>query len=185
MKGTVTDNTDQSPIVGAEVKIYQKTFNGAVASNTFDHIGTVTTDGSGFYTLTFERVKVTEFKIEIRQEGFFTSSNVFGSAEVTSDQNNVFNYGMDGMSWAKFDIQNTIPNDPGDNMNLIFYHYRTGCDGCIEMDYNAFEGIVDTVVTYTNTAGNYLKFTVADGMTSSTDSILMPFNDTVTYSINY
>lgn len=185
IEGTVIDHSTQLPVSGAKVTVSQKPFNNAVTTSTFIDVGTTQTNSAGFYSVTFDREKVTEFQVEIEKEGYFDVILNIGSAEVTSDHNNVFNASMDGMSWAKISIQNAFPNTTSDNLTLIFYSYRTGCEGCISADYNYFEGIIDTTVTYTNTAGNYLKFTFADGLSSTTDSLLMPMNDTVSYSITY
>src|SRR5690606_12218161 len=150
IEGTVLDQSTQNSISGAKVTVFQKPFNNAVTTNSFIEVGTTQTNSAGFYSVTFDREKVTEFKVEIEKEGYFDIILNIGSADVTSDHNNVFNANMDGISWAKFTIQNTFPSAISDNLTLIFYSYRTGCNGCISADYNYFEGIIDTTITYTN-----------------------------------
>ncbi|MBD3635864.1 MAG: hypothetical protein HUJ25_00870 [Crocinitomicaceae bacterium] len=186
-EGTVTDNTSGSGLSGATVKVYQKPFNNSVSSNTFELVGTDNTDANGHYTVIFDREKVTEFKILITKEGYFNYEMIVGSADVSSENTNVFNANMDGKSWAQFTIKNVVPADPGDDLTLIFYEYRKGCNGCIASDYNYFSGVVDTTITYANTAAQYLKFTYIDvsGGQSTTDSIYMTPNDTIFYSITY
>lgn len=186
-EGTVTENFGGSGLSGVTINIYQKPFNNAVTSNTWDLAGSAITDGSGFYSITFDRVKVTEFQVEFTKTGFFDQQTNIGSGDVSSENTNVVDAELDGRSWLRFDVQNVFPSDPSDDFTMIFYTYRTGCTECIEQDYNYYTGELDTVFKYQNTAGEYLKFTYIDvsGGQATTDSVYMTPFDTVFYNINY
>jgi hypothetical protein len=186
-QGTVTDNTNNASMTDVAVTIYQKPFNNSVTSNSYEFAGSGTTDASGNYQIMFERKKVTEFKVTFTKSGYFPQEIILGSADVTSGSPNIVSTGLDAESWVKFNVQNVAPSNTTDNFTMIFFTYRTGCANCIENDYNYLDGIVDSVLTYQNTAGQYLKFTYVDvtGGQSTTDSLYMTPFDTVAYSILY
>lgn len=186
-EGTISRNIGLTALEGVDVEISYKPFNGAVTSNNFVVGGTAVTDANGYYQIIFEREKSTEFVVELRKDGYFPVDVELLSSAISSENPNEVNATMDAQAFVQFNIQNTAPSNASDNLQLIFYTYRTGCDGCITTDYNYFDGIVDTVVTYQNTAGQYLKFTYVDvnAGQSTTDSLYMTPFDTTYYSILY
>lgn len=183
--GQISKSSDGTSLSGVTVSIYQKVFSNSVTSNNFELAGSASTDANGHYEIMFERKKVTEFKVNIQKEGYFTQDIILQSADVSSENDNIVNSSMDGRSWAKFNIINQAPADANDNLTLIFYIYRKDCEGCIEQDYNYYSGVVNTSEVFQNTAENYLKFTYNDGFAAITDSVLMPPQDTVEYTIQY
>ena len=186
-EGNVTSSVDQLGLEDVEVKAYQLPFQNSVATSNFELMAETLTDINGDYKLVFEREKATEFKLEFSRPGFFFQEIPLGAADVSSEDVNLVNTQLDAKSWVKFDILNLSPANQSDELQLILYEYRKGCEGCATQDYNYFNGILDTSITYLTTAGSYFRFTYVDVESgfSTTDSLhLTPF-DTLTYSINY
>lgn len=185
-EGTITENTASAPLSGVEVGIKQLEVNNSVSTTLYDDAGSAVTDANGFYTMSFERKKISQFKVDLRKSGFFNKDVEISAGEISSENSNVMNYEMDAKSWVNFDIENTGLSDPGDEFLIILYTYRTGCTECASEDYNYFYGDVDTNFKIATTAGSYFKFTYSQvGVNSYTDSVYLTPFDTVNYVINY
>ena len=184
--GTITDNVSANYIEGVDVIIKQLEVNNSVTTTVFTSAGSDITDSQGHYEMTFERKKVSEFKMTITKDGFFKKEISISAGDVSSENENVLNYELDAKSVINFDIENTGLSDPGDEFLIILYNYRLGCEGCASVDYNYFNGIVDTNFQVSTTAGGYFKFTYSQiGVNSYTDSVYLPPFDTVNYAIDY
>lgn len=183
IKGTIYSNIDASELSDVNVKVFQKPFNNSVTSNSYELVGSTTTDNSGTYSVTFDRERATDFKITLERDGFFDEEILLTSEYINSGADNILNWSLDGESWIKMNIQNAPPSNQSDVLTLTWYIYRTDCSECIENEFNSFNGIVDTSFVHANTAGQHLKFLYNDGNTSTIDSVLMPHHDTVNYSI--
>ncbi|UKN02150.1 hypothetical protein K6119_01290 [Paracrocinitomix mangrovi] len=186
-EGNVNYIPDQQALSGVAVEVSQKLFNNSVSSSNFSFAGSSTTDASGNYSISFARDKATEFKVIFKKDGYYKEEILLYSTNVTADHPNVVDTGMDAQSWVQFHVQNAVPSSQTDEIKLVFYTYRTGCENCIEQDYNIINGIVDSTITYSNTADQYLKFTVFNvtGGQTFTDSVYMTPFDTVNYEIIY
>ena len=186
-EGNVTSSVDQLGLEDVEVKAFQLPFQNSVATSNFELMAETLTDINGDYSLIFEREKATEFKLEFSRAGFFFQEVPLSAADVSSEDVNVVNAQMDAKSWVRFNITNLSPANQSDELQLILYEYRKGCEGCATKDYNYFTGVLDTSITYLTTAGSYFKFTYVDVESgfSTTDSLYLTAFDTVNYSINY
>ncbi|MCB9224045.1 MAG: hypothetical protein H6582_07725 [Crocinitomicaceae bacterium] len=185
--GIVLENVNNTAVSGASVKMYQIPFNSSLTSNNYEFAGGATTEANGLYQFSFDRIKATKFKMEITKENYFDHSEEINAEDVTSDHINIYNSTLESKSWITFDINNLAPANANDELQLIFFNYRTGCDGCVTADYYYFNGLVDTSFTITNTAGSYFRFMKVNVNVSqsSMDSVyLVPF-DTAYYQINY
>jgi len=185
-KGKVIEDQNGSALSGAEIEFFQKPFSTQVVTSNFESVGSTTTDANGNYEITFERTKVTEFKLEIEKPNYFYQEISIGSGDVSSENDNIVDIEMEAESFIKFKIQNTGTAASTDNLNLLLLNPKTDCDGCPESDSYFYEGIVDTTVVFPTDAGRYYNFTYIHlGVTSATDSVYIPPFDTVNYVINY
>ncbi|MFT4600766.1 MAG: hypothetical protein ACI857_000943 [Arenicella sp.] len=185
-EGTITEDQTGSPLSGVEVSIYQKPFNNSVTTDNFDLAASTITDENGYYIMTFDREKVIEFKLNIEKDDYFKTDIILNSGEISSENTNVVDYQMGAKSWVQFDIQNNLPGNSNDHLNLLLLNYKEGCDGCADADSYSFLGITDTTATYASTAGQHFNFTyIVVGVESLSDSVYMTPFDTTFYSINY
>ncbi|MEO9533102.1 MAG: hypothetical protein ABJG68_09205 [Crocinitomicaceae bacterium] len=184
--GKITESVGGNGLSGVSVSIYQIPFSSSVTSNNYVLAGSTTTDSEGNYSITFDREKVTEFKINLDYDGYYKRDINLNSGEISSENNNTTNYEMDPKSWIKFNINNEFPADQNDELNILLLNYREGCQDCATSDYYAYEGIVDTSVVFGSTGAQYFNFTyIYVGNTSWSDSVYMTPFDTVNYAINY
>ena len=185
-EGTITEDQAGSALSGAEVTIYQKPFNNSLTTDNFVIGGTSISDASGNYSITFDREKITEFKINITKDNYFKKDIILNSGEISSENINVHDYEMEAESWVKFNISNSFPSNAADELQLLLSNYREGCEECAEYDSYSFPGITDTSVKFASTAGKYFNFVaISLGESSIFDSVYMTPFDTSFYSINY
>jgi len=186
-QGLVSESINSQPLESAGITIHQKPFNNSVTSAYYELAATTTTNVNGIFDATFDRVKVTEFLIEVEKEGYFPYETILNSDDVSSENINFINAQLDAKSWIKFDIENVLPNETSDDFTLIFYNYRAGCAECATSDYNYMPGVVDTTFKIVSTAGQYFNFTYIDVESGNSyhDSIFMTPFDTTFYSIVY
>lgn len=185
-KGTLTDLLTGDGVSGAEVNLSQIVFSNTVINSNYATIANLISDGAGNYEATFNREKVTDFKIELIKNGYFSQENIINPADVSTENDNVFDYILEPKSWIKFDLVNLSPQS-SDLLTLVLQNFKSDCPGCASNDYLYFPGAVDTVFKIVTTAGDYAKFIYINDMTgnSTFDSILtIPF-DTVNYTIQY
>lgn len=184
--GNISENTASAPLSGVSVVLQQLEVSNTVTTTIYTDAASSITDAAGYYEFSFERKKVSEFKMKLKKEGYFNKEINISAADISSENENVLNYEMEAKTTVVFDIENTGLSDPGDEFLLILYNYRLGCQNCASMDYNYFFGVVDTNFLLTTTSGSYFKFTHSQvGVNSFTDSVYLTPFDTINYSINY
>lgn len=185
-EGNITESVGGNSLSGTTVTIYQIPFNSSVTSNNFELAGSAITDSEGNYAMTFDREKVTEFKLNLDKEGYYKQDIAINSSNISSEDVNILNYEMEPESWIRFQIKNEIPNNASDELNMLLPNYREGCEGCATADFYSFDGIVDTNVVFSSTGGQYFNFTYIEvGAASMTDSVFMTPFDTLIYTISY
>jgi hypothetical protein len=185
--GIVTETAEKGPLAEATVQLYQTPFNNSLTSNNYELAGGTTTAVNGSYQFSIDREKVTSFRLDVTKDNYFDYSNEMSSDDISSEKENIFNPQLDAKSWIRFDIENVVPANASDELTLLLYNYREGCDGCATNDYNYLNGTIDTNLTYVSTAGAYFKFMIINVTTSQTalDSIYMTPFDTTVYQFNY
>ena len=186
-QGLVSESISTQPLEGVDITINQKPFNNSITSAFYQEAASTITNSNGIFDVTFDRVKVTEFLIEIEKEGYFDYETVLNSDDVSSQNINFLSAQLDAKSWIEFDIKNVLPNDISDDFTLIFYNYREDCDECAVTDYNYMPGVIDTTFKIVSTAGQFFNFTYIDVESGNSyhDSIFMTPFDTTYYSIVY
>ena len=185
-KGKISENQSHGSLSGVDVKMFQIPFSNTVTSNIYELAASSTTNSSGDYDMSFERKKVTEFKLSLSKSGYFDADIDVNPSDVSASDDNLVDYEMEAKSWLRFTVQNAGLASNSDNLTLILFNYRQDCAGCASADYNYFPGIVDTTFKYTSTAGQYFRFHYAiQGGQSLMDSVYMTPFDTVAYSIIY
>ena len=186
-QGKVNELYTSEAISDMIVEAYQLPFENSLATNNFELVASTSSGSSGTYELSFEREKATEFKLKFIKSGFFTEEVILQSSEVSSENPNEVDVTVASKSWIQFDIKNVQPAASTDELKLILYDYREGCEGCATQDYNIFTGAGDTMVTYATNANTYFKFSYISntGSVNETDSLYLVSFDTVKYNISY
>lgn len=184
--GQVTTSETGSGLSGVDINVYQVIFSSSAANSNFQFAGSTITDASGNYTVTIDREKVIDFKLNMDKDGYFKKDFIIPSSDVTTDEENIWNHEMDPESWVVFNITNGTPV-VDDQLTFVKYNFREDCQDCGTNEYLYFEGEVDTTLKYRTTGGVYARFSYKDELSSTIvfDSVLTVPSDTVFYDIIY
>ena len=109
-KGHLSDYISANAVADVNIKISQIIFSNSVANANYTSVANLTSNLSGDYEVTFNREKVTDFKIELDKEGYFSQENIINPANVTTEEDNIFNYVMEPKAWVRFQIKNFSPH---------------------------------------------------------------------------
>ena len=185
-EGTVTESVNSAGLSGITVGVWQKTYDGNVASTFFNIAGSTTTDAAGFYSISFEREKVVEFKIALSKTGYFDIESIIPSGDISPDETYVKDFEMTPKSWVTFNLYN-VAGSASDEFTMIHYNFREGCVGCTTNEYYYYTGLVDSTFTYTTTGGVYTKYAYKNPGAAiyNQDSVYTPLFDTVVVDIDF
>lgn len=183
LSGTITDATFNSSLTNATVKLYA-TEAGSSATN---QIASTTLDAQGNYTFTFSREKVETYYLEVVKENYFDVYETIPFADLTIDEDNIYNFSTTAKAWVRFHISNP-GGDPSDELEYIREEGKIGCEECCPGGYRYYYGAVDSTFYCVND-GNavYSGYYWASGTSSNSGPVWVqtpPF-DTVDITINY
>jgi len=183
LKGTLTDATFNTPMTNATVKLFAT----EAGSSTVKQIASTTADALGNYEFVFPRDKVETYYLEIQKDNYFEVYEAIPFADLSVEDENVYNFSTTAKAWVRFHIQN-----PGgaatDQLEYIRQEGKIDCAECCPGGYQYFYGAVDTTF-YCANDGNaiYSGYYWATGGSSNSGPVSVqttPF-DTVDIIINF
>ena len=183
IKGKVTDMTFAQGLSDASVKLYAT--NAGTADSKL--LSSSTTNSAGEYSFTFERDKYESFNLLIEKQNYFTLDEVIPFSNLTTEEDNTFNYNTTAESWLKFRVQNTGSTQPSDESKIYKTAGKVNCNECCPLGFSFFYGDIDTTFYCANdgnTNYDFQYFIVHTGQ-NSTESILTPAFDTTEFVISY
>ena len=71
IEGTVEEQATGFPCVGFEVEMEEQVLENGVLNGYFETAGSATTDGAGFFTISFARKSALEYRLGVNKEGWF------------------------------------------------------------------------------------------------------------------
>ena len=184
--GEITDKLTGNAISGVEFQLSKKTVQNGTTSANYLFVGSDLSDFQGNYQLSTDYDKVTSFKLRYRKALYFPIEFEETSANVSTENLNIYNQDMEPQSWIEFDIEN-FGGAEDDHLKILTQKFREGCENCAENTSYSYYGALDTSIFYATTAGQYVKFTfidVSDGYSQSDSLYAEPF-DTVRFEFNY
>ncbi len=191
IKGQVTDGTLGSGVAGATVLLQVKEVSGGTFNNSYKTLESITTDGNGNYSFTFDRVNAVDYKITVSKNLHFGEEDVINPDDLSTDSENTRNYTMRAMAWVRAHIKNVNPDDPNDK---VIYQLTSGAydcgSTCCGTTPHEFDGMtVDTSFVCLNDGNHDVTgtgFVTKNGQNSTVNQtvFLTPF-DTTDLIINY
>lgn len=181
LKGTITDATFNSSLTNASVKLYATAAGSAVTNQ----IASGTLDAQGNYEFTFSRDMVETYYLEITKDNYFEIYESIPFADLSIEDDNVYNFSTTAMSWVKFHVSN-----PGgaaaDVLEYVREEGKINCTECCPGGYRYFYGAFDSTFYCVND-GNavYSGYYWAAGGSSGPVWVETPPFDTVDININY
>lgn len=149
LRGLITNGTFSGVITGAVLNLYEVEAGGGTTTL----IGTQNiTDG--YYSFTFKRNKVESYIIEVSKPNYFDLYETVNFADMTLEEDNVYDYQMTAKSWVNLHFVNSTPQ-PNDQLKYIKIDGKEGCPECCEDTEQFLNGAVDTNI-YCINDGNTL-----------------------------
>ena len=182
LKGTVTDQTLDAPLVGATVKLYATEAGSLITSQ----LASTTTDAQGNYSFTFPRNKIETYYIQIEKPNYFEEYIAIPLSSLTIEEDNIRNYSVKAKAWIKFHFTNTNPQST-DVLEFIKQEGKVDCDECCPGGYRYYYGAVDTTFYCINDGNTpYSGYYWVQGTTNQGPLwVVSTAFDTVEINLNY
>ncbi len=182
LKGTITDSTFGTALSGATVKLYAA----KAGELTIDQIDSGTLNANGEYSFTFPRDKIETYYIQITKDNYFEIYETIPFADLTIEEDNVYDFSTTAKAWVKFHIVNNSPQ-ASDVLEYIRQEGKVDCAECCPAGYQYYYGAIDTTFYCINDgnveySGYYWE---QGGGTSGPVWVITPPFDTVEININY
>jgi hypothetical protein len=183
IKGQVSDVTFSGSLQGANVKLYSFPLGSTLG--VFENSST--TDAQGNYQFELVRDKYEKIQLVLEKDNYFQIINNVSFSNLSSEDDNTFNFSMEAKSWTKFIIYNQQPTSLQDEFKLFKNSGKTDCDECCDNGYSYFYGAVDTVIYCANGGNRSMTFFywVNGNQDNGNDSIYNTPFDTTTYEFYY
>lgn len=187
VKGVLTNKITNANVSQATLSFFQTEVNGNALNPNFVFLGTTTSNSNGSFEFEFDRQNIDKFKITIEHSEFYDLETIYSSAVLSSENENVFNYGLESKSWVKVRLTNLFPAS-GELLNFHKYEVKEGCETCCTSGNTAVPySIPDTTFVCPVVGGTYFKYTYGETSENSsfTDSVLCTQFDTTSVLIQY
>jgi hypothetical protein len=190
IEGSVTDQSQGTPVEGATVYLYGKLFAGGLYNPDPSIITSATTDAQGNFVINQPQVKANEFEIHIEKELYFTFQETLDDGQVSAGKIYQPAYSIYPAGWIRLRVQNTNAHDPDDRINYRLYSQNPECSDCCQnafvqgtgMNYNQ-ESVCKT---YGGTAVKLLWYVHKSGISKADSTTLqVPVKDTVFFHLKY
>lgn len=182
IKGSISDNTLSGALQNANVKLYVFPLGSSLSEYKENKI----TDYQGSYKFELERDKYEKIELVISKENYFESKNIITFSNLSTEEDNIFNYSLTAKSWTKFIFFNQQPSSQ-DELKIYKDSGKSDCDGCCPDGYSFYYGAVDTSFYCVNNGNEYMKFYywVNGNQENGIDSVYNEPFDTVIYEYTY
>lgn len=180
VKGTISDDTFNGALVGANVKIYEVEAGGG-SSNL---MGETTISSDGSYSFTFARNMAESYLLTIRKDNYFDRDFVIPFSDLSIEEDNVLNYSSTAKSWARLKF---ITTDPQAALKYVKQQGKVDCDDCCDNGENYLNGVQDVTIICPNDGNTLYSYhywllgTIISGEKSATTTAF----DTVDIVLNY
>jgi|688.fasta_scaffold67549_4 hypothetical protein len=182
LKGTVTDASYQTNLIGATVKLYKV----PIATTQEVLVGTVTIGSNGTYEFTFPREKMERYTIHITKENYFKIEEDIFYSSLTLSADNIRNYSTKAESWVAIHLTNLNPQVT-DHLQYIKQDGLQGCATCCPNTEQNYFGALDTTIYCINNGNEVYSLyywvynTTNQGLLTT---VTVPF-DTTEIVLNY
>lgn len=180
IKGVITNNTFGSGLNGAKVKLYEIEAGGGSTNL----LGETTIGSDGSYSFTFPRNKAESYLVTIRKEDYYDRDMPINFADLTIENDNIYNFYSTAKSWVRLKF---ITTNPAAEFRYIKQQGKEICDGCCSADEQFLYGVQDLTIICPNDGNTLYSYnywvlgTPVSGVRSATTAAF----DTVDIVLNY
>ncbi|MCR9173960.1 MAG: hypothetical protein NXI10_15760 [bacterium] len=172
LKGALTDDTFNTELVGATVKLYEIEAGGGA----INLLGSTTVGSDGSYSFTFPRNPVDNYILEIRKNGYFDQDVSIPLSSLTISEDNVRNYSTTAKAWAGLHF---VTSGTG-SVSYIRQQGKSDCAECCTSSQVTLNGPMDTTIYCINDGNVTYSYTyTAGGQTGLKQAVTTAFDTTV------
>ena len=159
IEGNVQEFYDQLGIQDVEVEVAYAQIGFGSVSGGYDPITTTVTNEDGSYSLEFEYVATSTFRVRTRKSGFLLGEQIVNADDWSTDEVNRLNFLM--YKEAEFDIRLVNDETTDGKMLLRFEQHSEGCLGCCDDQQGyTLEGKFDTIFACPVYGNQHIKYSI-------------------------
>lgn len=182
LKGSVQDNTFNTSLSGATVKLFQV----PIGTTDMILIGTTTISSDGNYEFSFSREKMERYVIRVTRQNYFQIEEDIYFSSLSLENENIRNYSTTAKSWVKLRFVNLSPS-ASDVLGYIKQDGKQDCAECCSKDQQYLYGVIDTAIFCINDANTpYSYFYYVSGTSNNgIKSVITTAFDTTELLLQY
>lgn len=138
-EGTVTDDRNGVPMSGVDVEVLHQVLSGGSLNSSFQTAAQTNTDGSGQYSLEFERENSLEYKMVVEKENYFTKTFFINPENVVPSEKFQRSTSMIAKAEMEVRVASQNPFDDDDIFRFRFVDTSFNCD-CCDNEWKVFLG---------------------------------------------
>lgn len=127
VRGSVFDPNQNIAVANAQVTLSSSKIVSGVYNSNYQDISTVTTDGSGNFSIDFPEEKTAGYRFYITKTNYFSALIDVNTDEITPDDIYAPTYTIYPEAYLKIHVKNTSPFD---NMDFVSYKFTAGVFDC-------------------------------------------------------
>ncbi len=183
IEGKVTDKSLNSAQTGGTLKLYKIAAGGGDQTL----VESVSPDGSGNYSFTFERDKSEEYLIKFSRDNYFDESKTVFFSELSTNEPYKVNLTTEAVSRINWTIKNVSPFSENDQVTIQKLSGRTDCPTCCANTSYEYSGAdVDDILSCTTGGNSYVRFYIVNlAQDVILDSVFCPAFGEANYQVNF
>lgn len=147
IEGTVTDQTFQTGLAGAQITI-QEIPPGATSASTTVGSATLGTDGK--YSFTFSRKIAESYRVTVTKPNYFTIDQTIPFSEFSTEKPITKNFETKAQAWVRVRVVNLPPAAQTDGIEYVRLQGKANCPTCFPQGNQLLYGLVDSTNYYVN-----------------------------------
>ncbi len=188
LTGKVTHGRTGAAINGAAVNVQKKVVGNSTYSAAYATAANTQTDGSGNFSMTFERENFAALKLSGSYPQFIAKEQELNVSNFTVGTPYTQNLQLYPEAYIQLNITNTLPSEDEDLLKFTFINAHFDCF-CCSNGFKNYTGAVDTTVTCKLYGDQWLKyqanFNFGGPDSVLVDSIWCPAFQTTQLNITY
>lgn len=129
VSGTAINPQTGYTVAGMQVTLSAKTITSGTWNSLFSTIQTQTTSADGSFSMEFDNIRASEFKLTFYKTGYFLDEYIFSPDLINPGKEYNNNYAVHFEAWIKLFFKNYPPTSPSD---MISYRFLKGSASCPE-----------------------------------------------------
>ena len=190
VSGNIVDTYLHTPVGNVFVELYAQKIESGVWSNNFSSLGSLTTDANGYFSISFENIRSSGYKLLLHKSKYFDSEILINPENIQAGKEYKQDFGIYSEAFLKMRVVNVIPATSADQISYSITDGFINSTGCFPDSTFTYTGAqVDVTKKGMVYGAKWIKFnwyvTSFGNTIQHKDSIQsIPF-DTVSYTISY